>query len=52
MAKYTPNSAREHPPKQKPGMGGTQCPGPPTNHGGGYGAGGNPGNSVIRTRPK
>ena len=44
---WKPTSGREHPPKA-----GAQNCGPMTNHGGGYGAGGNPGNAVIRTRPK
>jgi hypothetical protein len=51
MAKFTPASGKQHPPKPLHGGGGTQsgaC-GPMTNHGGGYGAGGS-GGSVIRNQ--
>jgi hypothetical protein len=53
MAKYTPNSGREHPPAPKPGglgAGGTQCQGAPINHGGDLSAA-TMSNAVIRNRP-
>jgi hypothetical protein len=52
MAKFTPASGTQHPPKPMRGGGGTQAGacGPMTNHGGGYGAGTQPAGSVIRNQ--